>query len=304
MSAGTPLVPAPSDSAILAELTGEVRRLNDQIAALVSKVVFLEQAAIRQPIYVADHLHTVLHIGGWWWPMAIPTTQTGVFRDYFVAGAQTIEPGVREVLLRETPPDRTAVDIGAHIGLHTVALGHRVRKHGRLVLFEANPDLLTALRQTLLMNALTSCGELVHAAVGERPGRARLARALHSPESTLFPPSDLVLQDTDEVTMVSLDSHFPAGTQIGLVKIDAEGAEGAILCGMARVIADNPQIRIVTEFVPRFLAAAGETPSDVLASLIEQGFRLQVIAEPDGTTADISVEALLALPTANLLLTR
>ena len=50
-----------------------------------------------------------------------------------------------------------------------------------------------------------------------------------------------------EVPAVSLDAAFPPGSRLDLVKIDVEGAEGLVLAGMRRLLADA-RPALVVEF--------------------------------------------------------
>jgi len=288
----------------IAELIAQHQRLSEQIALMSSKLAIVESAVIRNPIYVAEGLNTVLHMGGWGWPIALPTTHAGVFRDYYCAGLHTVEPGVRAYLLRETPADKIAIDIGAHIGLHAVALGYKVREKGRLILFEPNPEMVACLQLTLLMNGLTNCAVLEQAAVCDHPGRALFSRAAHSPESSLYRTDTIATKDTIEVATVSLDSYFAPGAQIGMIKIDAEGAEPAILRGMTRVMTENPGLKIVMEFAPEHLRRANEDPGSVLASIASRGFRVRLVEDPEGEAKEINADALLQRTTSNICLER
>ena len=105
-----------------------------------------------------------------------------------------------------------------------------------------------------------------------------------------------------EVTTLSLDEAVPG--RLDLVKIDAEGAEAAVLKGMKEHVARNPQIQIIAEFAPGLLRRAGVEPLSFLHQIEELGLEYRLIAEPGGEIVQFPTEELLELESANLLLKR
>jgi hypothetical protein len=60
-------------------------------------------------------------------------------------------------------------------------------------------------------------------------------------------PGMPAVNDGVTVGMVRLDDAVPAGQQVDLIKIDAEGFEPLIFRGMQAILARSPQATIVTE---------------------------------------------------------
>jgi Methyltransferase FkbM domain len=92
-------------------------------------------------------------------------------------------------------------------------------------------------------------------------------------------------------------------TTADLIKIDAEGAEPAILAGMQRLLERAPRVQLVLEFRPDVLARAGHDPHAFLTSLVRLGFRLHAIT-PRGRCRPITVDRLLASEGEELYLRR
>ncbi len=83
-----------------------------------------------------------------------------------------------------------------------------------------------------------------------------------------------------EVEALRLDDYLEKRFKdVDLVKIDVEGAEPMVLEGMKRAIESHPGIRLVVEFAPERVAAAGHQPRKYLEDLIEQGFLIHIIDE-------------------------
>lgn len=290
-----------------ARLAGLDARLAEMDAAVRQTrqyAEFTEMAAVRAPLYVQPGLNAIVMLGGWSdLPFVVPTTHVGVLKTYHQQGAQSAERGVRALIERELKPGDVAVDIGAHVGVHTVVMGARVRPNGGLYCFEPDPDLAAALQQTYIINGFTHIGAVVNAAVADAPGRLEFFRTAHSPESSLFAPTEAPRRDSITVDVVSLDGYFKPGARVDFLKVDAEGAEAAILRGMKRVLADNPQLRMVMEFAPSHIERAGEDAGVFIDAIGAAGFTIEAIDDPSGQTHAVSKEALLAGETFNLWLT-
>lgn len=288
-----------------ADAAESLAALQSPFADLFARVIFLEKAAAHAPIYTQAGLNAIVRLGGWdeQLTLVVPTSHVGVLETFHTLGPHTVEPGVRALIRRVVRPEHSVVDIGAHVGLHAVVLGDIVRERGRLVAFEPDPELAAALMQTFVMNGFTRAGAVVNAAVSDRDGEAQFHRTLHSPESSLFGVGDAPGRDTVVVRTVALDSQFRPGERVDFAKIDAEGAEPAIVRGMARVLADNPGLSMVMECAPQHLQRAGEDPGAFHDALVAHGFRIEAVAEPDGATTPVTRDRVMSSVTLNLWLT-
>lgn len=141
-------------------------------------------------------------------------------------------------------PDRGAIDIGANNGKFSLAMSRRA---AWCAAFEPNPDYIARLRRALPKLQLHNC------ALGAQPGRATLSVPVvngvaYGGFGRLAPTT--VLADHPhrriEVQVRTLDSF--ALENVGLIKIDVEGFEEAVLEGAADTIArDRPILLIEIE---------------------------------------------------------
>lgn len=195
------------------------------------------------------------------------------------------EAGVTRALLRILRPGERVIEVGANVGYYTLLFASRVGPEGSVTAFDANPRAVELLRRTLATNGLALGARVVPMAVADRPGRVtlhRLARQQGSSSIYAFGPEDLATWDDQasplDVEATSLDAFFGDDSPpVDLVKIDAEGAEPAIVAGMQRLLARSPRVRLVLEFIPASLRRAGHDPRAFLASLTSLGFRLHAI---------------------------
>jgi len=221
------------------------------------------------------------------------------------------EAGVTRTILRLLRPGQRVVEVGANVGYYTLLFASRVGPTGSVTAFDANPRAVDLLRRTLAANGLATAARVVPMAVGDRPGRVtlhRLARQQGSSSIYAFGPEDLAAWDDEaaplEVEATSLDAFFDADrTPVDLVKIDAEGAEPAIVAGMTGLLARSPHVRLVVELIPASLRRAGHDPRAFLESLVQLGLRLQTI-DRSGRPRDATLAALVACASEELLLSR
>jgi FkbM family methyltransferase len=135
------------------------------------------------------------------------------------------------------------VDVGAHIGMYTVAAA--LRRRGRVLAFEPNPVALLQLENNI---ALNGCDHVVVSgrAVADSVGEA----LLHVPKTPDPSFSSLEAGRFAEgehvpVELTTLDREVEAlGLRPALVKIDVEGAELRVLAGMERTLDARPVLLI------------------------------------------------------------
>jgi FkbM family methyltransferase len=129
-----------------------------------------------------------------------------------------------------------AIDIGAHLGLHTIQMAHCVGESGIIYSIEACPDLISAVQHQLDDKGIRNV-RLTHAAVGLRNGGfIKFYKNIENPgQSTIVKGygNNFTDQYSYDVPLINLDSLEPViGRRLlRFIKIDAEGAELQILKG-------------------------------------------------------------------------
>jgi len=131
-------------------------------------------------------------------------------------------------------PNAVVWDIGANVGLYTLAAARRV---SQVVAFEPLSRNVTALRRHLQLNHVHNV-QVVEAAVGSHDGMAYLAEGDSPSEAHIAP------HGTIRVQAVSLDRWMATtgAPRPDVVKIDVEGAEMHVLSGATRSFAHAPAI--------------------------------------------------------------
>jgi len=198
----------------------------------------------------------------------------------------------RDSLQRIVRPGMTILDVGANLGLYTVLLSRLVGAAGRVIAFEPDPYHFALLSKNCALNACTNV-EAHNLAIGRGRDRLVLHKEIlnsgnHFLGSTGSPHSSSEL----EVDVVSIDEFLPT-LQPDLVKIDVQGWELEVLCGMRQMLAANPNIALYFEFWPIGLRRAGYSPNALFDFLAGQGFRLYLT--DSGSRASLDPADLAAL---------
>jgi FkbM family methyltransferase len=150
----------------------------------------------------------------------------------------------------------TVVDAGANVGYYTLLLADAVGVEGSVVAFEPNPRIAEMLRMSVSINGYSSrvavrsealsaeCGASLQFAIPKHePKNAGVVRTASDKESYSAQfGAHVAFIDVEQITLDSL-----ALTNVGIVKVDVEGAEAHVWEGMQRTIDTNPDICIVLE---------------------------------------------------------
>lgn len=180
--------------------------------------------------------------------VADPTRAIG--RSLLTTGLYDL--AVSEALARLISPGDTVVDAGANVGYMTALAGVAAGPGGSVLAFEPHPELHAAGLRTLAASRRALAGvtiEYHQAALGERPGAAEL----HVPAG--FAANDGVARlgplsgaggCSVPVRVISLDEAIRERS-IGVLKLDVEGHEAAVLRGASRALAAGRVRHIVFE---------------------------------------------------------
>lgn len=150
-------------------------------------------------------------------------------------------------------PGDVAVDVGANIGAHTLAMARLVAHYGRVHAFEAQRSIHQMLCANMALNCLDHV-ECTHAAVGDREGLVGLADLrLDVPQN--FGGAELAaLPGPHKTRLITLDSWLSV-PRLRLMKVDVEGMELDVLRGAAHLIKEHRPALYIENDRPRNSAA-------------------------------------------------
>ena len=158
-------------------------------------------------------------------------------KTYFQGGGET---EVQEALQHQLRAGMTFYDIGANIGFFSLLAARLVGKEGRVVAFEADPEIATRLRAHVARN---ECGWITveEKAVWSEPRTVFFARTdpTTSPDRGLGHVVSESAPDTIQVSAESLDDYTWTQPAPDFLKCDVEGAEVEVFRGAERLLKEK-----------------------------------------------------------------
>jgi len=217
-----------------------------------------------------------------------------------------LEFGTRVLIERFLKPGDVFVDVGAHLGLMSLAAARALRGEGRIFAFEPFPQTRSLLERSFWINGLTPMIQIGAAAVSNTSGETTLFLGANSGHHSIFaldlPAGYSPLQIT--VPTVTLDEALPSNQKVALIKIDAEGAEMRVIQGARSIDANNPDMAYIVEFGPSHLKRVGHSIEQWLAAFTDLGLTYKAISLETGVLEDISIDQLAAADSVNLFFAR
>lgn len=167
-------------------------------------------------------------------------------------------------------PGMVCVDVGANLGYYALLMADLAGPQGRVLAVEPNPEMARLLQANLDVNGFGPRSQVMAAALGDGQATSGVLAIPHGePKNAALIPGAAAAQFAGqaaviEVPVLAFDSLAESWPRIDLVKIDAEGAEDAILRGMAAMLRrDRPLL------VLEFNAARRYDGHALLAGLLE-----------------------------------
>ena len=255
----------------------------------------------RGAILVDDFTFALRTLDGF---VLVPRQDTLLLLMLLDAGPEGLEPGTRRVLSKLLVPGTTFVDVGAHIGLLTLAGARAVGASGKVLAIEPVPLCFELLQRSLILNGLAERVEGKCQAVGAHHARCKFFVRDVLGHSSLTRGEFAADGDEIEVSVAPLDELVRPSQRVDLIKIDVEGAELAVLEGMTRVIAENPELSIIAEFGPSHLKTADVAAEKWLSAFQNRGFDPFVIDELSGECRRAELPKLKEVESVNILFCR
>ncbi len=141
------------------------------------------------------------------------------------------EPVLTEVMRRRLRPGDTFVDVGANSGWYTTLGAHQVGAAGRVYAVEASPVLADTLRAQVARNGFTNV-EVLEAAASDAPGTLRVEPGPAQHTGLTRVRADGAGSEVRANTLPALVGA-QALASARLIKVDVEGAEYAVVRGLA-----------------------------------------------------------------------
>jgi FkbM family methyltransferase len=200
----------------------------------------------------------------------------GRWKVYFHRGDNAVSHGLRNDSTYEPfelnlislllAPGSCAVDVGANIGLHTLAMSEACGPTGRVLALEPEPDNIRLWRRNMEANGCQNV-ELLSMAASDRTETLELfLNEANRGDHRVYDPGGE--RSSVQVPAGRLDEVLSEKQlRPSLLKIDVQGWEPKVLAGARPSLEGTYPLAVLTEFWTEGLTTAGSSAADYVAQL-------------------------------------
>lgn len=218
-------------------------------------------------------------------------SENDYIKSYLEKG-EVWERHISRLIVKYALPGSKVIDVGAHVGTHTLTMAYCVGNKGRVFAFEPQPKIFRELFQNMRINMLKNLS-CIWAAAGAKTGFIEISPITMDNEggtpliNTCISSgkwSSTVIGGTGTyVDLITIDSLKL--NKVSLIKIDVEGMENLVLEGAKETILKNKPVIIleimggwVFETAPSYIVEQIEYTKRILTDL---GYDIKRIVDWD-----------------------
>jgi FkbM family methyltransferase len=186
------------------------------------------------------------------------------------------EPVQTEYIKNNVKEGQVVIDLGAHIGYFTLIFAELVGIKGKVFAFEPNPTNYSLLKKNVSINNFLNVTTTQKAVSDETKKLELFLSENNTGDNRIFDANDH--KKSIEIESISLIDFFKNyNDQIDFIKMDIQGSEVKALRGMLPLLEKNKTLKIISEFWPYGIRAAGDKPEELLEILVRLGFKINLI---------------------------
>ncbi len=203
-------------------------------------------------------------------------TSTASFMEWIVFFKGDYEPPITDLIQEHLGNGEVAIDVGANVGIHTLTMSRAVAT-GIVIACEPHPGIRARLLDNLSLNGVRNV-RVESCAVSSEHGEALLyiprKDVSNQMVASLCEGSDPTLEaEPLRVATRTIDELTDGVSgRVGLIKVDVEGFEGAVLRGANKVLARDHPVLIFEYTAEKWTASGFDLPT-VLDDLRSLGYR-------------------------------
>lgn len=233
-------------------------------------------------------------------PKGIRLTDVNDFKMYFAchdwAVAPTLmfahvwEPAETEICRQYIKEGMTVIDAGSYIGYYSILASKLVGDKGKVYAFEPSPESQMLLHKNIELNNCNNV-QVFEGAVTDEVGQIT-----YYVSTTNLSGSSMFTKYSDpigfrgvpiKVRTTSLD-EVAGDERVDFVKMDIEGGEAKAINGMAKIIKNNPDLKLMIEVCPKGLVELGSSLEEHI-NLLQKYFNIHIIGQ-DGLTGEVGLQ--------------
>lgn len=208
-------------------------------------------------------------------------------QSHLVRFGKSFETGMLDLFCSRLSPGATVIDVGANVGMYSMAASRLVGPQGLVLAYEPDPVSFAVLRRNLEANGCTNV-RAFPLALSDRPGHVSLSvpdvvQARYAYGDSFHSMTPLAEGDEGGIECVTLDAHL-AGIGIAradVMKVDVEGAELGCLKGASGLLWGAGRPFLMLECDEALCRRFGNNVFETLAYLDGKGYVPEQIAAHD-----------------------
>lgn len=190
-----------------------------------------------------------------------PSSKMGqIVRDYQLLDIW--EPETTEIVKREVKPGMTCIDIGASVGYFTLQFARLVGPQGKVISVEPTDFQRPYFLKNVKNNGYKDRVEYWNVGAWDKTETVWMPRNAPRYVQTLAP-----CMAVDDIVK---------GRQVDFIKLDCDGPEPKVLRGLEQTFQNNPQLKMVVEYYPKYIRNAGLDPVE-FREVIDKYFSFEII---------------------------
>lgn len=172
-------------------------------------------------------------------------------------------------------PGMKAIDVGANIGVTSIAIAKQVGEKGKVYAFEPHPRYFAILKENLSSNRLSNVGAF-EVALTDSAGKIDFYQKERSSGIVSAEGAQKL-----EAPCTTIDRFLNEQNSQGIdvINMDCEGSELLVLRGAEKTLRTN-KVKIFCEIHHDFLRQLGQSVADIIVYLQNLGFEVHSVA-PD-----------------------
>lgn len=172
------------------------------------------------------------------------------------------EPETTKIVKENVKEGDTCIDIGASVGYFTLQFARLVGALGTVLAVEPTDFQQPYLKKNIKINGFKDRVEVYN--VGAWNKTEKVMMPLNAPP---------YVQTT--APCVAVDD-IVRGRKVDFIKLDIDGAEPKALRGLEKTFQNNPQLKMVAEYYPKYIKNAGLDPAEY-REIIDKYFEFTII---------------------------
>ena len=183
------------------------------------------------------------------------------------------EPEVVKRIKWFIKPGDTVIDIGANIGYHTMIMAKLVGARGKVIALEPDSKNFVYLGENIMLNGYINTTTAFKLAVSDNGNGSQLYLVPGKGSGRQQTYDSGEGRESVNINTTKIDDLYFKDGRVDFIKMDVEGSEFMALRGMKETIKNNPNLKMIMEYLPDYLRRNGKNPEEILDTLREYGLR-------------------------------